>query len=112
MQYMTVPSVALRLGVSTRLMRRLVAEKQIGSVLIGSCRRIPDYALAEFTGVDHVEPEGAPEWLSVNAAADALEVSRPTIYGLLSAGDLTSITVGGRRLISAASIAGLVVVAS
>ena len=45
---------------------------------------------------------------SIKEAAQALGVCRTTTYGLLASGDLSSVRIGGRRLVTVDSIMALV----
>lgn len=58
-------------------------------------------------------PSGSPEALprlaySVAEAAAVLRISRPTLYRLISRGDLATFTLGRRRLVSHQALADLV----
>lgn len=64
--------------------------------------------------IDALEAEAAagaraPDTLlSIPAAAERLGIARSKLYGLIASGDLGSLTVGRRRLVPSAAIAGFI----
>jgi excisionase family DNA binding protein len=55
---LTVEEVAERLGTTVRFPRRLIAERRIQFVKLGTHVRIPESALREFIAQSTVEPIG------------------------------------------------------
>ena len=55
-RHLTVPEVAELLGTTERFPRRLIAERRIRFVKVGTHVRIPESALAEYVQANTVEP--------------------------------------------------------
>lgn len=53
-------------------------------------------------------PSPSPRTVSINDAASMLGIGRSTVYGLLKFGELSSIHIGRRRVVTVQSIDALV----
>ena len=53
--------------------------------------------------------DGPADLLSVEEAARRLRIGRTTMYGLISAGDIETVTIGRRRLVPPECVAAYVI---
>lgn len=103
----SIHELSLFLGVSKRTAAQLVADGTVHSVHVGRLVRIPAEAVAELLGVEHIDREAERPLLTMAEVSTLGGWTAPTTYSLLRSGRLASVMVGGRRMITTASLTEL-----
>jgi excisionase family DNA binding protein len=103
----TIVEFAAFMGISKRMAAELVATGAVRSVRVGRLVRIPAEAVGELLGVEYVNKEGDKPLLSVAEVGERGGWTAPHTYKLLRSGELQSVLIGGRRMITAESLAEL-----
>ena len=103
----TIAEFAAFMGISKRMAAGLVATEAVRSVHIGRLVRIPAEAVAELLGVEYVNKEDARPLHTVDEVNRLAGWTSPTTYKYIRTGALKSVLIGGRRMITAESLAEL-----
>ena len=103
----TIAEFAAFMGISKRTAAEMVATGAVRSVHLGRLVRIPAEAVGELLGVEYVNKEDARPLHTVDEVNRLAGWTSPTTYKFIRTGALTSVLIGGRRMITSESLAEL-----
>jgi hypothetical protein len=100
----TLSKLARFCDVSDRTAAQMAADGLVDVVHIGRCVRVTAESVAKLIGVEYVDRDDDPPLLAFNKAQEVTGFSRPFMYDLIRSGELETVKIGSRRMVTTASL--------